>query len=94
MARQRGNRLGYFKKMNEYAESVGPKFYERCPKAVFAAIAVSALTNGGDKLREADRRVLKEWWILYHAGVVTQKPIHAEPSDDYGIGHDPEDFPA
>lgn len=91
MPRQRGSRIGYFKKMNEYAEAVGPKFYERCPKAVFAAIAVSALTTGGDRLHEADERVLKEWWALYHSGIVTQKPTYREPSDDFCVGHSTED---
>ena len=89
--RQEVRRAGFGKAMNVYADSVGPKFYAQCPKAVFAAIAVSALTAGGDKLNEAGRRVLKEWWALYHAGIVPQKPTITEPSDDYYIGHEPKE---
>jgi hypothetical protein len=58
---------------NEYAEQLGTIF-EDCPKAVFAAIAVSALTVGGDHLEDAPQRVADEWLALYQAGIVPQKP--------------------
>lgn len=69
------------KKINEYSDSIG--YYERVPKAVFAAIAVSALTVGGDYLNEAEPRLAREWWALYNAGIVPQKPTVPDPGDDF-----------
>lgn len=66
---------------NEYADELGGAFYEQTPKAVFAAVAVSVLTIGGDYLDDAKNRVLKEWWVLYRAGIVPQKPHLSEPPD-------------
>lgn len=62
---------------NEYADSLGIWFFMDCPKAVFAAIAVSVLTVGGDYLNEAQARILKEWDILYQNGIVPQ-PVPAK----------------
>ena len=59
---------------NEYAAAVGGDVFEKCPKAVFAAVAVSSLTCGGDWLSEARARFVSEWWALYTAGIVLQKP--------------------
>jgi len=61
------------KKYNEYALELGA-LYEKIPKAVFAAIAISALTQGGDYLDEAQNRIMEEWLILYQNGIVSQKP--------------------
>jgi hypothetical protein len=61
------------KKGNEYADELGV-LYRMTPKAVFAALAVSALTVGGEYLGEATPRLLREWWVLYNTGVVPQKP--------------------
>jgi hypothetical protein len=78
------------KTMNEYAGAVGGKLYGRTPKAVFAAVAVSMVTNGGDHLNNARRLFLEEWWILHEAGIVPQKPpfrltpIEGEPEVAYG----------
>lgn len=58
---------------NVYALELGKMFAE-CPKAVLAAIAVSALTSGGDYLDEAKQRLANEWLVLHQNGVV-QKPI-------------------
>lgn len=81
---------GVFKLTNEYAGELG-KLYAQTPKAVFAAIAVSALTTGGDWLDEAQPRILKEWYALYRAGIVPQKPPAPEPPDKYAAGTDPND---
>lgn len=62
------------KQMNEYARALDARVYERCPKAVFAAIAVSALTAGGDQLDEATELVLKEWRVLHQNGIVQRGP--------------------
>ena len=62
------------KTFNQYAEMLSPAFYENCPKAVLAAIAVSALTCGGDWIEEAELRVAKEWEALYVSGIVPQRP--------------------
>lgn len=60
------------KKSNEYAKAVAA-IYEEIPKAVFAAIAVSVLTSGGDHIEDANRLVLAEWDALNRAGIVPQK---------------------
>lgn len=62
------------KVQNEYALAVGGALFEEIPKAVWAAIAVSALTCGGDQLDEAARLVAAEWQALHHAGIVPQTP--------------------
>ncbi len=61
-----------FKTTNEYAREI--KNYDNIPKAVLAAIAVSAVTCGGDLLDEATERINAEWQILHEAGIVPQKP--------------------
>jgi hypothetical protein len=61
---------------NEYASVLGD-LYTDIPKAVFAAMAVSALTCGGDHIEEAQANIVREWWALYNSGVVTQKPTRA-----------------
>jgi hypothetical protein len=63
-----------YKQMNDYAQSVPRHLYDAIPKAVWAAIAVSALTVGGDYLEDAETRVRAEWEALYTAGIVPQKP--------------------
>lgn len=60
------------KKINEYAGRVAD--YDRIPKAVFAAIAVSLLTGGGDHFEGIDDAVMREWACLHLAGIVPQKP--------------------
>jgi hypothetical protein len=60
-------------KHNEYNLLLG-ELYDKTPKAVFAAIAVSSITCGGDYLDEAFDLILKEWKILYQNGIVPQHP--------------------
>lgn len=62
------------KKGNEYMLLAGRDLYERIPKAVWAAIAISALTCGGDAWEEARERVLAEWQALAANGIVPQQP--------------------
>lgn len=57
---------------NEYSNLLGP-LYATIPKAVLAAIAISALTSG-DHLDEAPARVLAEWRVLHQNGIVPQAP--------------------
>ena len=64
---------------NAYQKSLKANFYKQTPKAVFAALAVSALTSGGDRLAEADALVLHEWWLLWENGIVSQKPPFQKP---------------
>lgn len=66
---------------NYYAEAIDETVYRGCPKAVFAAIAISALTTGGDFLADAEPRLIREWWVLYRNGIVPQKPPFADPGD-------------
>jgi hypothetical protein len=64
---------------NEYADALPYALYTDCPKAVFAAIAVSYATTGGDHMEAAEANVLREWWTLYENGIVPQKPNRAKP---------------
>lgn len=61
---------------NEYAREIRD-VYDDMPKAVLAAIAVSALTVGGDRLDAATVRVVTEWDTLHAAGIVPQ-PVPAK----------------
>ena len=58
---------------NEYAAELGGMFDEM-PKAVLAAIAVSAITCGGDHLDKAALMVAAEWATLHGQGIVPQAP--------------------
>jgi len=62
------------KVQNDYALAVGGALFEEIPKAVWAAIAVSALSCGGDQIEEAAQRVAQEWKIWHEAGIVPQAP--------------------
>lgn len=62
------------KRSNEYADAIDPDVFERLPKTVIAAIAVSFCTTGGDRIEEATGRILAEWQILHNAGIVPQAP--------------------
>ena len=67
---------------NEYSRQIDPGLYERTPKAVFAAIAVSLLANMGDgrdnpdgvNFEDMGQAVLDEWQILHDNGIVPQSP--------------------
>jgi hypothetical protein len=58
---------------NPYYDQLG-RLSDRIPKAVFAAIAVSFATCGGDHLNMAQQNVCLEWVILYENGIVPQRP--------------------
>lgn len=64
------------KSHNEYAHTLG-LLYAQTPKAVFAAIAVSSMTRGGDHIEHAVNLILYEWGALYRAGIVPQAPPQA-----------------
>lgn len=57
---------------NEYARLL--PYFDRIPKTVLAAIAVSYASHGGDHLDEAAANVAREWATLYQNGIVRQKP--------------------
>lgn len=63
------------KQLNEYQRLIGGGLFEKMPKAVIAAIAVSYLLNhqGVDKL-DIDNALLEEWDNLHKQGIVLQKP--------------------
>lgn len=67
---------------NDYARAVPAKLYEDLSKAAWAALAVSALTNGGDWLDRAEACVLEEWWILWENGIIPQKPTRPRPDPE------------
>ena len=59
---------------NPYSEAVGEDVYTAASKAVFAAVAVSSQTCGGDQLEHARDLFLAEWQTLYDNGIVQQRP--------------------
>ena len=68
---------------NEYVAAMG-EWYDRTPKAVFAAITYSygALlrpnTGGDGPLTDSEHiiaEVIKEWDVLHKNGIVPQKPV-------------------
>lgn len=69
-------------KLNEYVAAAGFDVYEKTPKAVFAAIAVSAVNCSDprgcdhcwDEPGGPEALLLREWAALYNAGIVAQKP--------------------
>lgn len=62
------------KRGNDYYLQAGRDLYEDCPKAVWAAIAISLLSFGGDELPRARERILHEWMLLHQNGIVPQPP--------------------
>jgi len=61
------------KQSNSYAQMF-PRLYAKTPKAVFAAVAFSYASAGGDNQRDAVPRFLEEWKILHDNGIVPQEP--------------------
>ena len=59
---------------NQYTACVNG--YDIIPKAVFAAVAVSFATCGGDHLDNATELIVKEWEKLWKIGIISQKPTH------------------
>lgn len=67
---------GVFKKSNSYERVLTLNFYERIPKAVLAAIAVSyASRQTNEDFTKVQAEILNEWRCLHEAGIVPQKPI-------------------
>ena len=61
------------KRGNEYLGAV--TIYSSTPKAVWAAIAISYASAGGDNLSSVvEERILQEWTALWYSGIVPQKP--------------------
>jgi hypothetical protein len=59
---------------NYYSRAVGDDVYAKASKAVFAAVAVSKLSCGGDRLEFARELFLAEWQCLFDNGIVQQCP--------------------
>ena len=79
------------RRLNEYATAGGGRLFEETPKAVFAAVALSFAMRSGDEEVKPDETVavrasfLREWAILYRAGIVPQRPPgDADPDYDGG----------
>lgn len=60
---------------NCYIESLPDGMFDKIPKSVWAAIAISSLTCGGDQLSHAQKRIMDEWLALFENNIVTQKPM-------------------
>ncbi len=66
------------KKSNEYADAIPATLFEKMPKDVFAAVALSlALRLNNDDLQTAVGELVSEWQTLYQNGVIPQKPPNA-----------------
>ena len=66
-----------FKTENEYQQLISRDLYEKTPKAVFAALAVSLFMNySGIEMRPSaiDEAILQEWGALFSNEIVGQKP--------------------
>lgn len=57
---------------NEYTDQLPAGLFDAIPKSVFAAIAISALTSGGDRLSDAGSEIVTEWHMLANAEIVPQ----------------------
>lgn len=67
--------MGVLKTENEYQKLVSREVYEKTPKAVFAAIAISYMVNlVGISFDGIDNELIKEWKILHGNKIVPQKP--------------------
>ena len=73
MPRHSNRPSGVFKLDNEYTKTLPDGVYADIPKAVWAAIAISLATCGGDTLDDAARAVVHEWAILHTNGIVPQQ---------------------
>lgn len=62
---------------NEYADALDRGVFDAIPKSVFAAIAVSLATTGGERLDEATALIVQEWKILHENKIVPQAPPRA-----------------
>lgn len=65
---------------NEYANQISPELFAACPKAVFAAIAVSCAINGGGNFDcewTPDEWIVTEWNCLHLNGIIPQ-PVPAK----------------
>ena len=66
---------GIIKQTNNYQSQIDTAFFEQCPKAVFAALAVSFCANWANiPFEEITKGLRDEWEILYKNGIVPQKP--------------------
>jgi len=61
------------RKGNNYVDVI-PKMFERTPKTVFAAIAISLASSGGDHMDDINEKLLYEWYLLWTNGIVPQRP--------------------
>lgn len=68
------------KQSNEYVDVIGGELFELMPKTVIAAIAVS-LAIRLDGRTNARELIKKEWWTLFHNGIIPQKPKAPEYGD-------------
>lgn len=61
---------------NEYQEALGFEFFQKTPKSVFAALALSlAQRLCEDNTERAITLLREEWRTLHTAGIIPQKPI-------------------
>lgn len=75
---------GVFKLRNDYCDSA--QDYDKTPKAVWCALAVSlAMRLSEDYPERADALLREEWDRLYRAGLVPQKPLSQARGERDGV---------
>jgi hypothetical protein len=63
-------------KSNEYADLINNDLYDKLPKTVLAAIAVSFIIRlEGNIIDDIDGYLLDEWKTLYQNKIVLQRPV-------------------
>lgn len=67
---------------NPYVGCLDVGVFDAIPKSVWAAIAISLATDGGERLNEATLNILHEWEVLSDNGIVAQKPPRIFRSKD------------
>ena len=62
------------KARNNYVDGIPLQLYNRIPKAVWAALALSYASQGGENFNGVMDKIFDEWSKLYLNDVVPQKP--------------------
>ena len=70
------------KKLNNYVLGIDRELYDKTPKAVWAAIAISYATGGGDDFEIGPANIAREWQALHKSGIVPQEPPIVIPKAD------------
>lgn len=66
---------GVVKLDNDYQKLISRELFEKTPKSVFAALAVSMFLNDRNYgFEQVDEAIISEWKVLYEQMILPQKP--------------------